>query len=1639
MNSPSQPAYRAIRKKLFISCASIALATAALSPQKARAQAAPGAFQGDPTTGSGTVVYSRITNPVVGSETITIGSDTATINWAPYDTTTGTTDPINFLPSGDTATFTSTSGVTDYTVLNRIVPTDPNRAIELNGTILSTLEGGNTTGGRIWFYSPGGILIGAGAVIDVGSLLLTTADPDSWSVNADGSFDISVGHGNVATNPTSKISIADTATIHALQQNSYVALIAPRIEQAGTVEVNGSAAYIAGEAMTMSFSQGLFDVAVDVGTGDVNGIVHTGTTGGPANVTAGDNHSIYMAAVPKNQAMTMLLGGNIGFDAATDASVQNGQIILSSGWAPTGCSQCWQTPDTTSNAAMIITGGHFTSSVDALANSDLKAETDDGDLTFDSDVTLYSYNAGVTLSATSGNTLSIGGNVVLAAEGHGSEGQAINLDASGGGILDIAGTTFLQADQFPGVEVYGTDTFAGTVNIAANGGTISTGDLTIDVSAQGGPGNADNAAGAGYGGTININADGGGSVTVDGTLNANAAGVGGASFTDGVSGGTGYGGTVNISVTDGSIDFTGESLVEAIGIGGSYEGFFTPTSQQGGTGQGGGIFVSSNGPGTITFGSVTNLDADGEGGEGQSGGAGYGGDSEIYGYDGTIDLGTSAFISASGIGGAAGFGLGGDGGLGQGGVVKIGAWENSELGTAVTIKGSSLLLTSIGLGGTGGAGNGDSIAPGTGGEGDGGRAHQIVETFSPGGISVEVQGPASLNFDLVIAESEGDGGAGGAGVNGQTGGLGGAGYGGSADFSYSDPFGTGVGSGGVNVGTLDLETRGFGGAGGTSDTGTQGDGGLGSGGFADLSVTTGMLNLGNLTLEASGLGGQGATGGEGSGGDAELLIDGGGITDTGSLGVFAQGQGGSGTVQGGDGSGGYAYIAFSTGEGQSLGGSLDVTGDIILSASGIGGAGMDNSSGAGGIGGAGFGGSAEFFATDFLADGATITVNAGSISLGAAGDGGFGGGGVTGGSGGEGSGGSAYAEFYGGTITAGSIEANSAGAGGGGGAGSDGAGGTGGDGSGGYSEVDIGTKVTADVQSVAWAFGGQGGAGTLTGDGGSGFGGTATFNIFPTGQLIGAADVNTSASGGDGANGGEGDGGDSELLIQGSLNGSHIGIFAGGTGGNGTSGNGGYSSGGTSDLLIDGGQASVSGNVQVLADGNPDPDGDGIGIGGSGSVNGGDSDGGSAKIEIMPTGGSLTVGGETDIYAIGVGGVGGPNGDGSGGNGGYGRGGEADFLVDACTSTCTINVAIQDLVLRAPGWGGNGGNSTLGGSAGEGDGGTTDIDIEQGSVSIGNIIAHANGFGGVGGIGSNGQGGAGGSATGGANDFTLASGASIDASTYLGTANALGGLGGTGTTSDGDGGSAQSGTNNAVIDGDATFGGSLGADPTSTGFVMTAYAQGGDGANGGSATSGTTSITIGGSLTTTGIFEAAAQAGGGAGSTGAGGSATGGTASVDVNGSLGAAAIYVGTIAAGGNGATDGGSASGGSASVNVNGGSLNISDFGSSVDADATGGTASGGPTGSATAGNASVASFNGGDINAVSLIIEAQGDAGTGSVEVSAGSNCDCSPGTINAGDLSLFSSNNINVPTIGTNITVDGRLSVNRFSTSPLETRA
>ena len=389
--------YRLKRQRLLISCATLAI-TVALTPQRAWAQA----FQGTPSTVSGTVAYNRSTP---GSETVTIGSGTATINWAPNDAQG--TGHIDFLPNGSSATYQGASGLSDFTVLNRIVPTDATRTIELNGTVLSKLDGG-ATGGNIWFYSPGGILIGSNAVIDVGGLLLSTVDlPNGFTTSTTGFF----ANFSKTQDLAGSIQILSGAQINA--RSSYVALIAPRIEQGGNVQVNGSAAYVAAEQGTLTLNQGWFDISVPFGggTSDANGIVHTGTTGGTANATATDNHNIYIAAIPKNQALIMLLDGSIGFaPPATGATVENGQIYLTSAFGTTG----GQTGLTIGSQA----GANFTSTVTADMDGPIAVVATNADVNFSGDVYLYddlsTGSGSVSLLASNGHNITVGSDMFLA-------------------------------------------------------------------------------------------------------------------------------------------------------------------------------------------------------------------------------------------------------------------------------------------------------------------------------------------------------------------------------------------------------------------------------------------------------------------------------------------------------------------------------------------------------------------------------------------------------------------------------------------------------------------------------------------------------------------------------------------------------------------------------------------------------------------------------------------------------------------------------------------------------------------------------------------------------------------------------------------------------------------------------------------------------------------------------------------------------------------------------------------------------------------------------------------------------------------------------------------------------------------------
>ena len=222
-------------------------------------------------------------------------------------------------------------------------------------------------------------------------MLLTTNDVTNFCTSANG-FNASFS-GPSGSN--SSISIQNGAQINALKQGSYVAMIAPRIEQGGKIRVNGSAAYAAGEQLTMTMNQGLFDIQVNVGTTDGNGIVHTGETSGPANATAADNHKIYMVAVPKNQALTMLLGGTVGFDDAVNASVENGQILLSSGWGvrdSNGSGQYYNV-NRGLNSNIDIESGNYTSNVTAWGQGTLQANAETADIHFGGNLELNSWEA----------------------------------------------------------------------------------------------------------------------------------------------------------------------------------------------------------------------------------------------------------------------------------------------------------------------------------------------------------------------------------------------------------------------------------------------------------------------------------------------------------------------------------------------------------------------------------------------------------------------------------------------------------------------------------------------------------------------------------------------------------------------------------------------------------------------------------------------------------------------------------------------------------------------------------------------------------------------------------------------------------------------------------------------------------------------------------------------------------------------------------------------------------------------------------------------------------------------------------------------------------------------------------------------
>jgi filamentous hemagglutinin family protein len=829
---------RAKRSRLLAGCGSAALALGLLlASGRAEAQA----FNATPTVapGNGTVTFDRTTPNV---ETITVASRTAIIDWTP------TPAPGPFLPNGATATFQNGPAVTNFAVLNRIAGSNP---AEFNGAVISRLvdavAGTSTPGGFVAFYAPSGILVGSTATFDVGQLLLTTLAPTPASF-AD--FAENGGTMNLAAptaGATARIQINPGAQITATQENSFFAAVAADVRMRGTSNVNGSQAFVAGEVVNLSFSNGLFDITIPTGTAaaELSPSISTvlelgGTIGGPASTGVGDNHMIYGVMRAVSDPISMLVTGNLGFGTAQSASIVNGEIILAANYNVTGrtvnggsvsqgINAEFNANAATSSAIADITLRDLTatSSVLAIGTRIVEAYGSTAPLAVTGNLMLVAPSAQLGSSPQSAQDITISGDVLAYSRAFGG---SANINATGGtavvganfpgvpATVTINGNVRVTADAFAGNNgtVAGTAT-GGTAEIFARRGTLAIGGSAL-VSAQGlGTTATDILTGAAVnGGTAIVSSTQSGNVTVGGTLDVVASAIGTPGSLFGPSTGSEtFGGIARISASSGGrVTATGATSVRAsaAALGSSGPG-------AGAVGDGGLATVTAINPNsTVTFNNTLVLEAIGTGGSNinSTGGAGIGGSALMAASDGggiTVATGLTIDAAASG-------GFGRTGGAGTGGTA-----------TAQTFGGGSIIVES---------GTRLFRADGTGGEGtDGGGLGQGGTAGADAAVgTIELRGTSAT------AQANGTGGR-----STQTfdGAPGGDGIGGIAFFS--------AGGGSQAGGTLRIGTDALvqaGGLGGSAlPFGVAGGNGLGG----DASITARNLGLITIGRDARGRGG----------------------------------------------------------------------------------------------------------------------------------------------------------------------------------------------------------------------------------------------------------------------------------------------------------------------------------------------------------------------------------------------------------------------------------------------------------------------------------------------------------------------------------------------------------------------------------------------------------------------------------------------------------------------------------------------------------------------------------------------------------------------------------------------------------------
>ncbi|HZZ67064.1 MAG TPA: filamentous hemagglutinin N-terminal domain-containing protein [Phenylobacterium sp.] len=247
---------------------------------------------------------------------VTLNGARTVIDWSTYNVAAG--EAVNY-----------SFGARNWIVLNRIQDSNPST---IAGAISGTVNG--VFGGNIWFASHSGMIFGAGAQVDAGGLLISTAAPDLATFLDPANLTFNFPGTEVVEQPSIGMETGSSINGH----GGLVAIVAPIIvTQAGTSVTgqNGSNVLYGGATgFTLRLAQNapgdfdLVDFVIPAGAGSDGAIMMDLQNATTAN-------SVFVAAVSRSQASASVINLE-GLITAQAATADGGDIILTGDAGITG-------------------------------------------------------------------------------------------------------------------------------------------------------------------------------------------------------------------------------------------------------------------------------------------------------------------------------------------------------------------------------------------------------------------------------------------------------------------------------------------------------------------------------------------------------------------------------------------------------------------------------------------------------------------------------------------------------------------------------------------------------------------------------------------------------------------------------------------------------------------------------------------------------------------------------------------------------------------------------------------------------------------------------------------------------------------------------------------------------------------------------------------------------------------------------------------------------------------------------------------------------------------------------------------------------------------------------------------------------